>query len=60
MLSTNSKATSTMPARIAAKVMVTSSTGQLLGHERQCELPRERLRPGWQDPHNRDERLKAH
>ena len=60
MLSTNNKATSAMPARIAAMVMAMSNVGPWVGHWRQCELPRERLRPGWQDAHNRDDWLKAH
>ena len=60
MLSTNNSVTNAMPASIAARVMIKNSAGQYLGHDRQRELPRERLRSGWQDPHSRDERLNAH
>ena len=60
MLSTNSKITSAMPVSMAAMVMDMKRAGQLSGHERQRELPRDMLRPGWQDPHSNPVRLKAH
>ena len=59
MLSISKMATSVMPARIAAMVMPACNVGQLFGHWRQSGLPREALRPGWQDPHNRDDWFKG-
>ena len=48
------------PAIAAANVINANNADHCFGHWKHCELPRDRLRPGLQDPHDSLEWLKAH
>ena len=59
-LRNSKKNTRTMPAKRAAKRMITKVPRQYVGHGMQRELPSDRLRPGLQVPHSIPERPLAH
>lgn len=56
----SSNATRAMPARIAAIRIAANCTCQVVEHDKQRELPSDRLRPRWQPPHRIPVRLYAH
>ena len=56
-LSTINKAIRTMPAIKVVMTITTNCLYQSLEHCKQCELPSDRLSPGWQTPHSTPERI---